>query len=366
MTPDLETLAETIWDAVYDQVRGSKRAVRAAVGVLAREDENSVDAAADLVLQRSVGRLWKNGWLPYDVVRVVGKERDEFADALIVDVIAAPADQVWWDRESPHLGQWARRHILTRDEALVVVITTLAVLTTLPKLPTIAPATTAHHGVDQKVLTRVRGLLAKAESTQFPEEAEALSAKAQELMNRHALERALVDSDHHVAQTANARRLWLDTPYIGAKAQLVNVVAIANRCRAVVYEQLGFVALLGDELDLEITELLSTSLLLQATRAMVHEGSKAERSDESRSRTYRQSFLLAYANRIGERLRSVTDVTDDRLLPVLVDREKAVDRLFDSMFPATVTKSYTVRSAAGWGAGRAAADRANLNVGQDG
>ncbi|MFE3753475.1 DUF2786 domain-containing protein [Nocardia tengchongensis] len=33
----------------------------------------------------------------------------------------------------------------------------------------------------------VRGLLAKAESTSLPEEAEALSAKAQELMTKYAL-----------------------------------------------------------------------------------------------------------------------------------------------------------------------------------
>ena len=37
---------------------------------------------------------------------------------------------------------------------------------------------------DEKVLGRVRALLAKAESTTFPEEAEALTAKAQELMAR--------------------------------------------------------------------------------------------------------------------------------------------------------------------------------------
>ena len=37
------------------------------------------------------------------------------------------------------------------------------------------------------MLERVRALLAKAESTTFPEEADALTAKAQQLMTRHAL-----------------------------------------------------------------------------------------------------------------------------------------------------------------------------------
>ena len=69
----------------------------------------------------------------------------------------------------------------------------------LPELPLIVPvpgsasarSSASVSSVDQKVLAWVRGLLAKAESTQFPEEAEALSAKAQELMNRHAFERAV-------------------------------------------------------------------------------------------------------------------------------------------------------------------------------
>jgi hypothetical protein len=90
-------------------------------------------------------------------------------------------------------------------------------------------------------------------------------------MNRHAFDRAVLDAEGHVEQSATSRRLWLDN--LSAKSQLVHVVVEANRCRAVVYDKLSFVALVGDELDLEITELLSTSLLVQATRAMVSAGS---------------------------------------------------------------------------------------------
>jgi hypothetical protein len=45
---------------------------------------------------------------------------------------------------------------------------------------------------DRRMLDRVRALLAKAESTEFPKEAEALSARAQELMARHRIDRALL------------------------------------------------------------------------------------------------------------------------------------------------------------------------------
>jgi Protein of unknown function (DUF2786) len=390
--PVTELVAIAVWEAAHDCAEGGTDAAALCAKGLNNHPPRSVDIGVDMALHRAVGYLWAHGWLPYDVVRFVGKQLGELATALITDVIAADAAQyakttvherwleqlqqieatIWWDQGHPHLSQWTQRHGCDRTEALALSITVLAAAMTMPKLPMILPPpgtakivdAAAHHGVDQKVLTRVRGLLAKAESTQFPEEAEALSAKAQELMNRHALERAMLDAEEHTPQTATSRRMWLDNPYVGAKAQLVHIVASANRCRAVNYEKLGFVALLGDEMDLEITELLATSLLLQATRALVAAGSQISRDGQSRTRSYRQSFLLAYATRIGERLRTVTVVSeaDDRLLPVLVDRQKAVDELFEAMFPATVTKSYSASNAAGWGAGRAAADRADLGL----
>ncbi|MCA1695524.1 MAG: DUF2786 domain-containing protein, partial [Actinobacteria bacterium] len=214
-------------------------------------------------------------------------------------------------------------------------------------------------------------LLAKAESTTFPDEAEALSTKAQELMSRYSLERIVVDSADNPGSDphpAAARRLWLDNPYVAAKALLVGAVAEANRCWTVLSEGLGFTTVLGDEIDLEIVELLSTSLLVQATRAMVSAGSQTSRTGRSRTRSYRQSFLLAYATRIGERLSTARDVstaavTDSaRLLPVLAARERVVEELFESMFPQSVSRSYSVGNAAGWYAGRAAADLAVLDT----
>jgi hypothetical protein len=96
---------------------------------------------------------------------------------------------------------------------------------------------------------------------------------------------------------------------------------------------------------------------------MVSAGSQTTRTGQSRTRSYRQSFLISYATRIGERLHKANEVTDDdRLLPVLRDREEAVDELFDSLFTATVERSVSVSNTAGWHEGRAAADVANLGV----
>ena len=361
---------------------------RAAVNRRARLPRTSsltpaeVDDAVQAVLRRAFDHLWEHGWLPYDVYEVVRRDEDERALSFLVDSLALEASRypalhprwqeqlneigasIWWDVDQPHLDQWASRHIELRDDAVAAAVAVLAVLLTLPSLPVIVPkpgtplAAIDHHHVHPKILNRVRGLLAKAESTAFPDEAEALSAKAQELVTRHALERMPLE-----APTTTSRRLWLDKRYFDGKAQVVHVVAEANRCRAVVYD-LGFVALVGEELDLEIVELLSASLLVQATRAMVAAGEKARKGDEERSAVFRKSFLLAYAHRIGERLRAANEVPsdDDRLLPVLAERKKAVEEYFGTMFTRTVSKSTPVRSAAGWDAGRTAADQASLKI----
>lgn len=371
-------------------IAGSPDTATSGLAAVTQHPRRVVEAAANLALRKSVTIAWQGGWLPYDLFQIVRRELGDVAATLVVDTIADEAKEyatttmhprwrqqldeigatAWWEPSQPLLGQWTTQHRQTAEDALNLVVVLLRLLMTLIRLPVILPlpgtATTtarAPVGVDQKILGRVRGLLAKAESTEFPDEAEALSAKAQELMNRHAFDRAMLDAEKHVAQSATSRRLWLDNPYLTAKAQLVHVVARANRCRAVMYDKIGFIALVGDELDLEITELLSMSLLVQATRAMVSAGSQTTRTGQSRTRSYRQSFLISYATRIGERLHTANEATDDeRLLPVLRDRKEAVDELFDSLFTATVKRSVSVSNTAGWNEGRAAADVANLGV----
>lgn len=396
--PDPEELADTVLGMAVDYFKGDRAAPADGAGLLCTgafaKHRRVVETAAGIALAKSMRSMWRGGWLPVDLWEHTRRSTDPATTSLLVDAIAedvarhAPATvherwaaqvrqldaTTWWSRDRPHLGQWAQRHGVLFEQALCIIITLIAELMTLPSVPQIVPppgtatrkAGASASGVDQKVLARVRGLLAKAESTQFPEEAEALSAKAQELMNRYALERALLDADTHKPQLATSARVWLDSPYLEAKSHLVVAIARANRCRSVFYSKLGFLALVGEELDLEITELLATSLLVQATRAMVAEGTH-QAYGTSRTRSFRRSFLISYAARIGERLDEVNaqahdPVEDARLLPVLADRSRVVDETFDAMFTNTISKSVSVSNGAGWQAGRAAADRADLNI----
>jgi hypothetical protein len=380
--------------ATGDTTAGAACAAELAGGRFAR-DQRTVATGAGIALATMLDRLWQAGWLPADAWEITRRTWGTAATSLLVDMIAEDTQRyasstvdarwaaqvqqlgsdVWWHRDRPHLPQWADRAIVDFEEALLITITLLAGLMALPELPRIVPPpgtanrrpSASASGVDQKILVRVRALLAKAESTQFTAEAEALTAKAQELMNRHAFERALVDADTQRLPAAASTRLWLDSPYVEAKSSLVAVIARANRCRSVFYPKLGFVALVGEELDLEITELLATSLLVQATRAMVAEGSHTTRAGTSRTPSFRRSFLISYGVRIGERLdeagaRAHDPAEDTRLLPVLADRSRVVDETFQAMFSHTVQRSTSVTNGAGWHAGRSAADRADLNI----
>ncbi|MBC7305090.1 MAG: DUF2786 domain-containing protein [Nocardia sp.] len=367
----------------------------------AQGDKNAIERFVDQVAgarltpgiqfagQRIILRAFEFGWLPADIHEAARRRVDEFAVGYLTDLMAEhragfPAESVdeiwqsqldelaatvWWTPERPHIEQWAERALLTGEEALTAALNALALLIQLPKLEQILPLpgtraqTVTHHHVDDKTLGRVRGLLAKAESTSFAEEAESLSAKAQELMTKYAIDRALLDTQRADPDLPAARRIWLETPYTDAKALLVDMVTRANRSRAIFVAEWGFVTIVGDDPDLDAVEILTTSLLVQATRAMIDSAA----TEESRSRHYRKAFLTAYATRIGELLTEAAEATiahspdPAHLLPVLASHRQRVDQAFDTYFPTVRSRGITIRSAEGWTAGTEAADRARLD-----
>ncbi|SDN28048.1 Protein of unknown function [Geodermatophilus siccatus] len=221
---------------------------------------------------------------------------------------------------------------------------------------------------DARVLRRIRALLATAESTEYPDEAEALTAEAQELMTRHAVDAVLLDPGGTPPRTDVAtRRVHVDDPYVRAKTQLLGAVADANGVRLVWYPELGIANLVGVAADLDAVELLFTSLLLQVGQAL----GAAERAAgrRSASRSFRRAFLLGYAGRIGERLTSARERATRAaaaeqgvdLLPVLRSRQEAVDDAFTELFPRVrSTRSRSSMDAGGYRAGRAAADSADV------
>jgi len=368
--------------------------------IIARLSDPGVTAVVDLVLsdglQEEIGEVWHRGWQPADLLCAAGRSINPPGQRLLIDMVAAQMRQyaratideswqqqlaalgaaAWWERDERYFDTFAAARSLSRADTIRQSIDVLYFLNGLPQLPQLCPPpgqarrgslATVHAEVDTRALQRVRALLAKAEATDFPEEAETYTAKAQELMTRHSIDYAMLGAAKVGGkQEPIGRRVAVDNPYEAPKAILLDVTATANRCHAVWSRPFGFSTIVGFAADVASTELLFTSLLLQATTAMRVAGSQ----NDGRTTSFRRSFLTAYANRIGQRLHQAnTSATDAavhdygaNLLPVLASRADTVKDAFDQMFPSLTTHELSApTNRQGWIAGLAAADRAKLD-----
>lgn len=362
--------------------RFAGRAAESVAAYFGRIDGDVLVATIEEWLGYIVSSVVGCGWTPTDLGEIVQRRCSASQLPIVAALLTAETDRhpddhiaSQWRADLERLPTPAQPDVRSLP-GLEKVFALAAVLIRLPTIEqTIPPPGSQPRGParaddasSSKHLTRVRALLAKAESTESAEEAEALSAKAQELISRYALERLLDEPagvDVHVA----ARRIWIDAPYVRAKATLVYEVAEANRCRAVFTEQLEFITAIGEHSDLDAVELMTASLLVQAQSAMLVHGSQIDRRGTSRTRSFRQSFLVSYAARIGERLHAATEEAAEEtgnakaLVPVLRRHAEQVDAARDEMFPQL--RKGTLSSATnghGWAAGRAAADLASLDA----
>jgi hypothetical protein len=346
---------------------------------LLENPEATLRAAADR-FATVLGDRWERGWTPADLVHVCARtlthgHGDVVATQALLDgrrraAEGQPIHRRWHEQLATLQDRVVERAYA--DELVTWHVEALALLSGLPDVPRTMPRpgeTTGPGGagpIDAGLVARVQALLAKAESTTFEHEAEAFTAKAQELIARHAIDEALLRERGHVGEAA-VRRIHVDDPYAVAKAMIVGAVGTANRCRAVHTEAFGWVTVFGFDHDLDAVELLAVSLLSQATAAMVRHGPRHDASGRSRTRSFRRAFLLGFAQRIGHRLADVTEeqVTasdDGSLAPVLAARDEVVRAAQEAAFPRLQRKRTSFSNAAGWHEGEAAAQRARLDI----
>jgi hypothetical protein len=372
---------------ILDRNLGHAGARAQAEGVsrrLGRVPAELADAVLDDLLERMLTGAVQRGWSPGDLGELVRRRAGRSHLPVLAPLLRNHAGRhAWvgaeWSAELDDLAATAADGHRDRTDRLASRLWVAALLAGAPDVPRTTAAPGARAAAERRVasdaerrkLATVRGLLAKAESTSYDDEAEALSMKAQELISRYALDRLLdepAQDGQRGARELGCRRIWLDPPYVLAKAALVHEVAGANRCRSAVSEELGFCSVVGGDEDLQAVELLVTSLLVQASGAMLRHGRQVDRWGQSRTRSFRQSFLLAYAHRIGERLRQTNaDVVqaDERgasLVPALRRQEELVAEAFAALVPGTVQKAAQISNHAGWAAGQVAADLALLEV----
>jgi hypothetical protein len=375
------------------------------------------------LMKLTVTQAWKGGWQPAELVRHVGREATAAHASMTADVIvaemrgyaAATVDPRWAAQvaslavtapgtdDGQYLSAW--RAAVGATDPTAAIATAIGVLNVLLDLrvleallpipgsrtvrltaarPGTAGSSAAGKDADERMLSRIRALLSKAESTEFEQEAEALSARAQELMAKYSIDHALLVAQAGDKEEPAGRRIAVDNPYEGPKTTLLNTVAEANRCRAIWSQDVGLVTVVGFPADLDAVELLFTSLLVQANTAMMRAGGKKDQLGRSRTRAFRQSFLVSYSIRIGERLADATTHAEQEvmaeqaterdggtgpagtgtdLVPFLAARAEAVDGAVDGLFGDRLKKGRASRvtDAEGWTSGRAAADMASLH-----
>src|SRR5215510_3128597 len=224
---------------------------------------------------------------------------------------------------------------------------------------------------NDNMLHKVRALLAKAESTEFDAEADALTAKAQELIARYRIDHALLSArDGLDRETPGMRRVAVDDPYASAKVVLLSRIADANDCHVIWPKPRRYVEAFGFADDLDAVEELFTSLLVQATAAMLRAGSKQDAWGRSRTTAFRRSFLFSFALRIGERLQETVASTVEAaevesgqaLVPLLAARAEAAEALARANYPSTRPMRATMTDPEGWNAGSVFADQADLSI----
>jgi hypothetical protein len=367
-------------------------------------------------LQRIVDLLLENGWQPADLVHVTKRGFNQRTSRLVVACLAIHARRFDAPTRAPEewlaqlhdlgvyhqargtivggagdpIAAWARQEKLHPDEVQPMALQVVVFLHGLPKMPSllapparwpasnkgVAPSPAAHVGeIDGKALKVIRALLAKAEATTFEAEATSFTAKAQELMTKHSIDAAvLAASEAGLGHGAGlrrgvvSRRVHIDDPYAEEKATFLSAIADVNGVKSVWMPQSGLCTVMGFPVDVQLTDLLFTSLLVQAT----HMSAEATAHDRRlRTPSFKRAFLIAFADRVAERLevtrRHVAHEAEAQygsaLVPILADREAAVEAAYRDAFPGATVMPTRRLNAAGWHAGRAAGDRADIGAG---
>jgi hypothetical protein len=224
--------------------------------------------------------------------------------------------------------------------------------------------------VNADLLVRVRKLLDKAEATTNAHEADAFSRKAAELIAAHR-----IDPDRLAAFDAGDDLRVRDIEigrgaYVRARLALLQAIAEANDVRVVFQSRPhGTVVMAaGFRSDLDVVEVMYTSLHQQAGSQMA----AVKRQTGAATQRFRRSFLFGFADRIGEVLgeskqhaedqvrTSDAAVTSARALATTTRNDRVEEFAAASFGRVRAARAPSAAQVGGWGAGAAAASRADV------
>ncbi len=230
----------------------------------------------------------------------------------------------------------------------------------------------------------INALLLKAESTEFPEEAESLTAKAMSLMANYAISEALLEEakgDEDIREEIETRVVIVPNPYSMERLTLLQQVAkpmggyvyffpqardgmkVATNSK----DHTTKAGVIGYASDLDRIDIMFKSLLRQEVAARRYAIQYEDFiGGMGKKKVWNKSFIRAFSYKVGIRLKEIMqhgiDTHEDTGSVALVfqGRQDALDADIASRGFRKIPSSYQ-QSRAGTTAGYQAGDRASLS-----
>lgn len=233
-------------------------------------------------------------------------------------------------------------------------------------------------------LKRVRALLDRAQRVDTePREAEAASRKAMRLITEYGISQAMLDAAGGQDEGGlDSVTITMHAPYTYEKAELLTAIGFVFGCESSTRGWRGRHAiesatLYGYRSDLDRTQMLYTSLVMQATNEMAR---TREPAGVSRV-TFLRDFLFGFANAVITRLKAMQNEVVEQyeqehagetgagnlpisVLPVLASRRERVRSFFEEQTGDLETAEPIVRDGVGVYAGHIAGQTADLGDGR--
>lgn len=157
-----------------------------------------------------------------------------------------------------------------------------------------------------QLMGRVKALLAKAESTESPQEAEALTAKAEELIVKYGLELAEMDIDGQDDVVVSHTWEFTGTWAIALRRIVCYVAAMLPACMNVYFSGRGVqrVTIWAHRSEIPCYVSLLESLLRQAQRDEQLWRAMKRTAGQRVTQSHRRSYFEGWALGVSDRLRS--------------------------------------------------------------
>lgn len=233
--------------------------------------------------------------------------------------------------------------------------------------------------VTDKFIDQIMKILAKAEGTDNPDEAETFFAAATRLMEKHSINDAMLQA----AGKAQQDEIGFITIEFGStywaawKSSSAAIgFAFGFKCLVMQNSKNGSMRWFGWKRDLANAELIWASLLIQAERASrnfleSYQSPSYLSTSEKREDRFKakRSFITGFGTQVARRIEEQRKLTKNEavesdgsgdLLPVLVSREKQLDDYFDEIPTQALRRTRLSHNSRGYGAGMDAGDRADI------